>query len=111
TVPAGIATVAGTTFAGSELIVNLSGVADQQSVQIQVTGLRDARGIPLSSVTQSLRLLLGDADNNGLVNQADVDQVRAATAGAPNLRNDVVVSGAVNSSDIGLTRSRLGRSL
>ncbi|MBC8102972.1 MAG: alkaline phosphatase family protein, partial [Cytophagales bacterium] len=106
TVPVGIATVAGTTFAGSELIVTLSGVADQQSVQIQVTGLRDARGIPLSSVTQSLRLLLGDADNNGLVNQADVDQVRTATAGAPNLRNDVVVSGAVNSSDIGLTRSR-----
>ena len=111
-VTSGIGSVSSATPAGNQITVNLTGVANAQTIAIKLFGVNDANGT--RDVVIPMSLLLGDTTANAVVNASDVGQIKAqsgqTTTGA-NFRLDVTVSGDINASDIGLTKFKSGTSL
>ncbi|MEO8384648.1 MAG: S8 family serine peptidase [Betaproteobacteria bacterium] len=91
---------------GNEVIVSLSGVADNKRAKITVTG---TDGIVIGTV--SMGFLVGDVNNTRSVNASDISAVQARsgqTVDASNFIYDVNISGAVSSSDITAVKARSG---
>ena len=97
-----------------QYIVNLTGVADAQTVAVTLTNVNDSAGQSASSISASMAVLLGDTTGNGAVNSSDISQTKAQS-GQPvttsNFRQDVTPNGAINSSDISLVKSQSGTAL
>ncbi len=114
TVTSGVGSVSSVSFSGNDMLVNLSGVADQQRLTVTGTNLTGVNGGVLPSASITMGFLLGDTNGNGVVNASDVGQTKAQsgqnTTGS-NFRNDVNVNGVINASDVGLVKSRSGASL
>jgi hypothetical protein len=107
----GIATVAGTSFSGHTMIVNLSNVADEQVVTVALTGVTDEFSQVLPETLVSAAMLMGDTNGNGTVNASDIAQTKAQSGlpvTASNFRTDVNVSGTVNATDLAMVKSNLG---
>jgi hypothetical protein len=68
----GTGSVSGTSIAGNDVTVNLTGVANDQTIGITLFGVNDGTGG--ANVVVPMSILLGDTTANGTVNSSDVAQ-------------------------------------
>ena len=102
------------TFDGNQMIVDLAGVADQQTITVTLSNVTDVFAQVVPPVTVSMRVLVGDTTGNGSVSASDIGQTKAQSGQAVtnnNFRTDVAANGSINASDIGLVKSRSGNSV
>jgi hypothetical protein len=115
TVTAGTATIAGSPIiAGNTVTVNLTGVANAQTVTITLSEITDSFGQSLAPISVSVGFLLGDTNGDGVVNGGDALQTRnraGQVTDATNFRSDFNLDGVVNGGDVIVARSRSGSSL
>ncbi len=114
-VTSGVGSVAGSpTFSGNTMTINLTGVADGQKITVTVSGATDTLAQVLPDTSVSLNILPGDVGGNKTVNATDVSQTKlqsGAPVTAANFRDDVVVSGSINATDIVFVKSHSGTSV
>jgi predicted outer membrane repeat protein len=111
-VSSGTGSVSSFTVTGSQVTVNLTGVADAQQINVTLTSVSD--GIHTNNVNIPMRILLGDTTANNTVNASDVAQTKAQLGQGvtnSNFRADVNVNGTINASDVALVKSRVGTSI
>ena len=92
---------------GSEVIVDLSGVADNRRAKITV--INNSNGMVIGTV--SMGFLIGDGNSSGSVNSSDISAVKfrsGQVTDATNFRFDLDTSGAIGSSDISMVKARSG---
>ena len=115
TVTSGTGAVAGTpTASGNDLIVNLTGVTDAQTVNVRLDNVADSAGQALPETTISVSFLLGDTNGSGAVNAGDALQTRSRagqTVWTDTFSSDVNTDGLINSGDATIVRSRSGSSV
>ena len=101
-------------FSGNTMTVNLTGVADQQTITVTLDDITDSFAQVLPTTEVEMSVLVGDTSGNGIVNGTDVSQTKFQS-GHPvtdaNCREDVVVSGSINSTDISQVKSKSGNGL
>jgi hypothetical protein len=109
---------------GTGMVVNTSGNGTS-TVTIDLTGVTDAQRlvVTLFSVNYGpatgnlpirMAVLLGDTNNNGTTNAADVSQTKGRvgqTLTTSNFRSDVNVSGTITASDVAIVKANLGHGL
>ena len=114
-VTAGSGSVAGAPLLSADtMTVNLTGVADVQELSVTLSGVTDAVGQVMADTAVPLKILIGDTTGDSSVGSSDIAQTKSAAGSAlnaTNFRNDINLSGAVNTSDIGLVKSKSGHSL
>ncbi len=114
-VTSGTGAVSGTTIGTNprQVFVNLTGVANAQTVTVTLSNVSDSFGNN-STVAASMSVLAGDTSGNGMVNASDVGQTKTQ-AGLPlssaNFRSDVTVNGFINASDVSAVKSFSGVNL
>ena len=92
---------------GSEVIVDLSGVADNRRAKITV--INNSNGMVIDTI--SMGFLIGDGNSSGSVNSSDIIAVNARSGqvtDATNFRFDLDASGAIGSTDISMVKARSG---
>jgi hypothetical protein len=97
-----------------QYIVDLTGVANAQTITLSLGNVNDVAGNSTSAVSTSMSLLIGDTNGDGVVNSSDIAQTKSQSGsvlGAFNFRGDVTIDGALNSSDIALVKSKSGTGL
>jgi hypothetical protein len=108
-ITSGSGNIASYTVAGTQAIVNLTGVANGETLVIRLNEVND--GAVTGPVNVRLTALLGDTNGNGVVNASDVAETKAQS-GQPatniNFRTDVTVSGVTNATDIGVVKAQIG---
>ena len=95
-----------------EYIVNLSRVADAQTMIVVLNGVSDSAGNYSDAIATSVGVRLSDTNGDGAVNSADALQTRNAsgqTTNANNFRADANCDGTVNSGDATMVRARSGQ--
>jgi hypothetical protein len=108
-VTSGIGSVSSLSVVGPEVTIDLTGVADAQTITVTLFGVNNA-----TDVAVPMGVLLGDTTGNGTVNASDIAQTKANSGQSltqANFRTDVTVSGAINASDIALVKSKSGSAL
>jgi hypothetical protein len=112
-VSSGSGSVANATMSGTELTVNLSGVADAQNITIKLTNVTD--GTDTADLAIPMRVLAGDTNGSGGVSASDIGETKSATSPgtvtAINFRTDVNVNGAVNASDVSFVKAKSGNTV
>ena len=96
------------------MTVNLTGVADMQTLVVTLTGVTDSSAQVLPDTQVPLKLLVGDVNGNKTVSASDLGQVKSlsgATVDAANFRTDVNVSGTLTGSDISLVKASAGHTV
>lgn len=102
--------MAAATFLGSEILVTLTNVPDNQRVSVTLTNVNGS----VNPSPVSIGFLVGDTNNTRSVNSSDISGVKARsgqTTTALNFKFDVNASGFVNSSDISAVKARSGLTL
>ncbi len=105
-----LAVAAATSQNGNEVVVTLTGIADNKRVNVV---LPTVNGTTVNS-SASVGFLVGDVNDTRAVNSSDISSVKARsgqTTTVANFRADVNATGAINASDISATKSRSGTSL
>ena len=105
-----IATTNALGAAANEVLVTLTGVADNSRAKISLTGVNGGATVWPASVG----FLVGDVNNTRSVNSSDISAVKARSgqaATATTFVYDLNASGAINSSDISAVKARSGLSL
>ena len=74
-VTTGIGSVNGFSVVGNQVIVNLTGVTNVQTVVVTLAGVND--GINTSDVQATMRVLIGDSNSDGHVNASDLAQTKS----------------------------------
>ncbi len=108
----GTGTVSNTMTAGNQVLINLTGVTNAQTIKVTLLGVND--GVATNNVTIPMSVLLGDTSANGAVNSSDVSQTKAQSGhalNAGNFREDVTASGSINSSDVSIVKIQSGTSI
>jgi hypothetical protein len=108
----GTGTVSNVAVNGSKVTVNLTGVANAQTLRVRLNNVND--GLRAGDVDVPFSTLVGDVTGNGIVNASDVAATKSAAGQAvtaENFRADVTPNGSVNASDIGLVKSQSGAAL
>lgn len=112
-VTTGAGTVSGTDGNGTNTItVNLTGVTNAQAIAVTVSNLSD--GINTGDLIVPMDLLVGDTNDNGTVNAADVAQTKShlgQVVDATNFRSDVNANGSINAADTAIVKQNSGTSL
>jgi RHS repeat-associated protein len=106
TVAAGIGTVSSTTFSSNTATVSLSGVADRQTITIELDNVVGVVGIN-SKVLVSMSVLIGDVNQDGAVTAEDVFLIRShslAAIDSSTFKYDVNADGRIDSSDVYVDR-------
>jgi hypothetical protein len=108
TVCSGTGIVAGTSTStnGNEITVNLTGVANAQTINICLRDVSD--GTNTSNITIPMSVLLGDVNASKRTDAGDVTAVRNHTVSIPDqqtFRFDVNSSGRIDSGDVTVTRN------
>jgi subtilisin-like proprotein convertase family protein len=114
TITEGTATAGAPTFSGNDVIIDLSGVNDQQYVTVTLTNVTASGGGALSIAPVRIGFLAGDVNQNRVVTLADlglVNQQLAQTVTAANYLKDVNTSGTLSLADKGLTNTKLTHAL
>lgn len=97
----------------NQYTVNLTGVANAQSVTVALVNAHDSTGA-IGNVAVTAGFLLGDTTANGAVNSSDIAQTQSQSGQAvtnSNFREDVTANGAINSSDIAAVQAQSGTAL
>lgn len=95
------------TINGSEVVVMLTGVADNQRVTVSLGNVNGS----LNSQA-SMGFLVGDVSNSRSVNSSDISAVKAhggQTISGSNFRYDLNADGVFNQTDISAAKARSGR--
>jgi hypothetical protein len=110
-VTSGSGTVESTAIDGNNVIVNLTNVANAQTLAVTLFNVYD--GANASDVVIPMSVLLGDVNGNGGVTATDISQTKAqaGTATLTTFRSDVVANGTVNATDISVVKARAGTAL
>ena len=111
-VTSGVGSVSNVTASGNDVIVDLTNVANAQTIAITLFGVNDGTGP--ANIVVPMSLLLGDTGANGSVNSSDISQTKVqsgAVLSAANFRTDVTVNGAINSSDVSVVKAQSGTAL
>ena len=102
---------------GNTVTVNLVGVAhacNGSNITITVDDVMDTSGNSLSSASVDMGLLLGDVNGDRVVDQADIQAVKADKGqhtDSTNFRSDVSNDGFIGAADVQLVRQQQGTSL
>jgi len=108
----GTATIAGAaTYAGNTMTVNLTNVADAQTIMLTLHNVTDSSSRVMPDRTVQVSVLVGDSNNDRIVNSGDTLQTRnrsGQATNATNFRSDVNADGLVNSGDAVIVRARSG---
>lgn len=110
----GTATAAAPTFSGNDVVINLTGVTDQQYVTVALTNVAGVDGSAGGSGTVRIGYLMGDVSQNRSVTVADVGLVNAQLSQpvtAANYLKDLNLSGTMTLGDKGLANSALTHGL
>jgi len=113
-VMAGVGTAGTPTFNGNEVVVPLTGVANQQYVTISVNDVTAADGSTGGSGSVRIGFLLGDANQNRVVTVSDLAQVNAQIAQVVTVSNylkDVNASGTLTVADKGIANTQITKAL
>jgi hypothetical protein len=114
-VTGGTGSVAGApVFSGHTMTVNLTGVADVQTITITLSNVTDSFGQVLPNTAVSANMLIGDTNGNDTVSASDVAQTKAqsgAVVTAANFREDINASGTVSASDVAQVKANAGHTL
>ena len=97
-----------------EYVVNVTGVANAQTISVSLANVTDSLGNQSDTVIASMGVLLGDTTGNGNVNASDVSLTKLKSgeaADASNFREDVTVSGSINASDVSSVKLKSGTAL
>jgi len=111
-VTTGAGSVSNFGVAGNQVTVNLTGVANAQTIVVTLTTVSD--GTNTSNVQATMGVLLGDVNASGRVDAADVSSVRQQTlqpVTTSNFRNDINVSGRIDAADVSIARQQTLTSL
>ena len=93
----------------SEVTVNIAGVANQQTINIDLLGV--TAGAAPTTVSVPMGVLLGDVTSEKSVNSTDVSATKAQSgrlADEDNFRFDVTTNGLINSSDVSTVKLQSG---
>ncbi|HEY0369340.1 MAG TPA: S8 family serine peptidase [Chthoniobacterales bacterium] len=111
----GSGSVAGSAaFSGNTMTVQLTNVADAQTLNVNLSGVTDGANALMPAVSVPVAFLVGDTNGDGSVNSADATQTRnrsGQTLENTNFRSDVNVDGNINSGDATTVRAASGRSI
>ena len=102
------------TFSGNKMTVNLTGVANEQTVTVSFSNVTDVYSQVLPATTLDVSFLLGDTNGDRFVNAGDAAQTRSRSGqatDATNFRSDVNIDGIVNSGDTTAVRAKSGTSV
>ena len=77
TVTSGTGMVSSVTFSGSDVTINLTGVTTAQRLVITLTGVNDGTTVGTAVIT--MPVLVGDTNSNGAVNSTDIGQTKSQT--------------------------------
>ncbi|MGH8100856.1 MAG: dockerin type I domain-containing protein, partial [Chthoniobacterales bacterium] len=108
----GMGQVDAVTINGSVVTVNLSNVANAQTLTLKIFSVSD--GANTGDVSSPMSVLLGDTNANGVVNAADISQTKSQSGqslGASNFREDVNANGSINAVDISIVKVHSGTGL
>ena len=97
---------------GAVVTLNLSAVANAQTLGI--TLLNVSNGTTSNNVFIPMGVLMGDSNNDGVVNSGDAQQTRnrsGQSTTATNFRSDYNLDAVINSGDATVVRSRSGQSI
>jgi hypothetical protein len=111
-VSSGTGSVSSVNVNGNQVFVNLTGVANAQTIAITLVSVND--GTNTGNVVIPMSVLLGDTTANKSVNSSDISQTKAQSGTIPTastFRTDVTVNGLINSSDISTVKSKSGTAL
>ena len=96
------------------MTVPLTGVTDVQTLTVTLTQVTDASSQVLPDTAISANMLIGDVNADKVVNNTDLsltrDQVGVPVTSA-NFREDVRISGTINSPDVKAVRESKGHRL
>jgi hypothetical protein len=114
-VTSGIGSVSGTpVFSDNTMTVNLTGVANPQTLTVTLSDITDVFNQVLPSTSVSMGVLLGDTNGDRFVNASDVSQTKShvgqAVSGS-NFREDVNANGVINSVDVAQVKANVGNGL
>jgi hypothetical protein len=112
----GTATVGAPTIGPNlnQITVPLTGVTDAQHLVVTLSGVQDTSEVTLASQAARMGVLVGDTNDDGFVNSADISQTKSKSGqpvGGFNFREDVNADGFLNSADISLVKSKSGTAL
>ena len=110
----GVATLAAPIFSGNDVVVDLSGVTNQQYVTIALTGVASVDGGTGGSGSVRLGFLVGDVNQTRVVSVADLGLVNAQITQpvtAANYLKDVNANGTLTVADKGITNANLTKAL
>jgi predicted extracellular nuclease len=113
-VTAGSASAGAPTFDGNEMIVPLSGVANEQYVTVAVTNVTAADGGSGGGGSVRLGFLLGDVSQNRVVTVSDLAQVNGQIAQSvtpANFLKDVNATGTLTVADKGIANTQITKAL
>ncbi len=106
-------TIASTTTAGNVVTVNLTGVPDQRTTTVSLPGTTS--GGASATINVPLPVLIGDSNDDGLVNAGDAQQTKARSGqiatdeeGPRNFRSDLNCDGVINGGDAIIARANSG---
>jgi GDSL-like lipase/acylhydrolase family protein/dockerin type I repeat protein len=102
------------TFFDNIMSIDLTGVADAQTLMITLSNIIDAYSQRLPTASIKIGILAGDTSGNGIVNSTDVSQTKNQSGSAisdANFRADVTVDGSINSSDVGKVKLQSGKAI
>jgi hypothetical protein len=98
------------TVSGGTVTIELSAVADRQTLTITLADVNDGAGT--GNVAIPMAVLIGDTNGNRIVNATDLAETKARSGQAvsgTNFRTDVTASGGfINAGDIALVKSKSG---
>jgi hypothetical protein len=112
TISSGAGSVLSVAVVGSSVAVNLAGIPNGQTTTVTLNNV--SYGIGTGNVSASFGALVGDTNNDRVVNAGDSTQTRARSgnlADAGSFRSDVNRDGVVNSGDATIVRTASGTGL
>jgi sugar lactone lactonase YvrE len=113
-ITSGTGTAGRPTFDSNSMIVNLTGVTDQQTLNVSVSNVAGPNTLPFASASAQIGFLYGDVNGDGVVNVGDTILVRSiagATLDNTNFQYDVNADGLVNVGDTIIVRNNSGNFL
>ena len=102
------------TFNGNSMLVSLTGVGDPQTGTVTVNNVAGPGTAALATASVQIGFLIGDVNNDAMVNVGDTAQERNNAGAAINNTNfqfDVNIDGFINVGDTIVTRSKAGNGL
>jgi hypothetical protein len=108
----GVSSNGAISVSGNIVTIPLTGVANAQTLEVMLFNVSDGSGA--GDLRLPMSVLIGDIGGNGTVSGSDISEVKARASGpvdANTFRNDVVVTGSINATDISIVKASSGTQL